>query len=109
MTVDITRTRNTNDVAILPVGIVLNSTTSTTIRIENGRRIFFHVNNDAETVRVWIKLQAASEDDEKKGILLRRFTDRGDHFWEMPTDNIYTGEISAISESGTPTVYVTEY
>lgn len=109
MTVDITRTRNTNTAALIPIGIALNSTTSTTIVSENERRIFFHVNNDAENVRIWIKLQAASEDDDKKGITIRRFTDRGDHFWEMPTDNIYTGEISAIAESGTPIVYVTEY
>lgn len=29
--------------------------------------------------------------------------------WEMPIDNIYTGEISAIMGSGTHTVHVIEY
>ncbi len=30
-------------------------------------------------------------------------------FYEMPTDNIYTGEVSAIADSGNTTIYITEY
>jgi len=51
-----------------------------------------------------LKLQAASVDNNAKGIFIGR-----DSYWEMPADNIYTGEISAIAVSGTPSVNVTSY
>ena len=30
-------------------------------------------------------------------------------YWEMPADNIYKGEISAIAVTGTPVVDIVEY
>ncbi len=56
------------------------------------------------TVQIWLKLQSASTDNDKKGIILLS----GDYF-EMSADNVYPGEISAIVESGTEDVYITEY
>ena len=87
----------------------LNSSTS--IKIADSRvksdgrpdRIFFGVSNDSQ-LSVWIKLQAASIDNLKEGILLP-----GKSFWEMPADNIYKGEISAISEIGSPDIVIVEY
>jgi len=96
------RTQNTNTDAIL-TEVVLNSTTTTTIGMPVSRRIFYTVVNDGAQ-KVWLKLQAASVDNDKKGITLFK----GDA-WEMPVDNIYTGEISAISDSGNPSVFVTQY
>jgi len=97
------RTRNVNNKAIISSGIALNSTTSITVQAENKRRIFFAISSP-DNKDIWLKFQPAATDDDEKGI----FIPRGG-YWEMPTDNIYTGEISAIAVSGTPTVYPTEY
>ncbi len=107
-------TRNTNDVATVSSGISLNSTTSTTVAVANFDRTYFTINIDgSSSTCLFVKLQAASVDNDKKGIVLVRDLDEdGSYFrlfWEMPPDNIYTGEICAIATSGTPVVYVTEY
>lgn len=108
------RTRNTNDAPILSDAITLNATTSTKIADANPDRTFFHVSmRPGLTIRnVFIKLQAASVDDDKKGIILYRdFSSNANAFiprWEMPPDNIDPGEISAIMDSGTEDVFVTD-
>lgn len=102
------RTKNTNDVANISGAILLDALTSVKIADANPDRIFFCVNNDDGVQAVFIKLQAASIDNIAKGIFLTRKT--GSHIaWQMPSDNIYTGEISAIAVAGTPSVFVTEY
>ncbi len=108
MVIRIDRNRNTNDAAAVSTPIVLDAITSTTIAVANDERIFFQVNNDSANKEVWIKLQAASVDNDKKGIFLNK-KGVAPASWEMPTDNIYSGEISAIADSGVSTVYVTEY
>jgi len=99
----IRRMRNENDTADVSSTIVLNASTSTAISTSNTSRTYFIFNNPSNQ-DVWLKLQAASVDNDKKGI----FVNRGG-FWEMPTDNIYNGEISAIAVVSTPDVYYTEY
>ena len=103
MTKVIGRNINTTDEATLPADIALNSSTSTKIADAVDDRIVFEVYNLGEE-EIRIKLQAASVDDDFKGIPVAC-----GHSWSMSTDNIYTGEISAQSESGTPSVAVTEY
>jgi len=103
------RNQNLNDQAEVGGGIELNSTTSIVIAAANPERTVFHVNNNDSLRSCWIKLQPAAADDDKKGIYLSGSTRDGAKSWDMPSDNIYTGEISAIAEQGTPTVYVTEY
>ena len=78
---------------------------TTALKIKDASTTFIHcsISND-NTVGVWLKLQAATVDNVKTGI----FIDRGD-YWEMPEGALYTGEISAIAESGTPTINVTVY
>jgi len=98
------RNINTNDTGTISSAITLNATTSTTIQAANSSRIFFRIDNSS-TKDVWLKLQAASVDNDKKGIFLKRLGD----FWEMPPDNIYTGEISAIAVNDVPEVFATEY
>lgn len=110
MTLSIGRNRNSNDVADVKVGVELNSTTTTIIAAANPDRISFMVDNNSNIKEAWIKLQPASTDDDKKGIFLARRVDAsGETKWRMDPDNIYTGEISAIADSGSPLVYVTEY
>lgn len=103
------RNVNTNDTTLVPDGIVLNATTSVKIADANPDRIFFRVDNNFNNMAVWVKLQAASVDDDQKGIFLQALALRGFTIWEMPPDNIYTGEISAIADAGNPEVFVTEY
>lgn len=97
--------RNTNltDVATLSDAIALNTMTSTTIATANANRIVFIVSNPSN-MDIWLKLQAANVDNVKKGIFITKGT-----VWTMPTDNIYTGEISAIGNLVSLNVYVTEY
>lgn len=104
MPIKINRPRNTNDGATLSGATGLNTSTSVKISDANISRIFFCVNNDNAVNGVWIKLQAAAVDDLKKGIFIGARSS-----WQMPVDNIYTGEISAIAEVDSPEVYVTEY
>jgi len=99
----IRRTRNENDTVDISSTIALNASTSTTITSSNTARIYFIFHNPSNK-NVWLKLQAASVDNDKKGI----FVEKGG-FWEMPPDNIYNGEISAIADVDAPGVYYTEY
>jgi hypothetical protein len=95
--------------------ITLNSTTSTVLAVANENRIHFEVSLDPGIgdADIFIKLQPASTDNDKKGIPLVRNTTGNDTLfeprWVMPSDNIYTGEISAISEENTPIAQVTEF
>jgi hypothetical protein len=103
------RTRNFNEISAISSAISLNDTTSTTLSVANSERIFWAVSiptaaGPGLTVQIWLKLQSASIDNDKKGINLSS----GD-YWEMPVDNIYTGEISAIVENGTEDVFITEF
>jgi len=95
--------------ATVSSGITLNSSTSTVISVANAGRSFFHADGNFNDKASWIKLQAASVDNVKKGIFLNE-KEKGVTFWEMPaTKKVYTGEISAIADSGNPVIYVTEY
>lgn len=111
MTLKIGRNINTNDIAIVSSSIALNAVTSTKIADANPDRIAFIVSVDGimGNSSIFIKLQAASADNDIKGIWVGR---QGVVFktdWSMPNDNIYTGEISAIITGGMASVFVTEY
>ena len=98
---------DTNTEATLTSAIALNATTSTTILaadtglVSSKRKIFI---SNPTNKDVWVKLQAASADNDKKGIWLPK-----NSVLPLPGGEIYTGEISAISVSGTPSVYLTTY
>ena len=70
---------------------------------ETNCRIFFSVTNNSDA-DIWIKLQAASVGDDKKGIMLYPCC-----YWEMPPDEKYIGEISAIADDINGEIVVTEY
>lgn len=110
MTVNHSRDRNSNSEASVKAPIAASSTTSVKISDANENRIYFYVTNNSSVNGVWIKLQPANTDNVKKGIYLAPAPAAGQcSFWEMPVDNIYTGEISAIAVADSPDVYVTEY
>ena len=115
MTTTIGRNINRADTNMICTSVNLNSSTAVKLADANPNRIFFNVNinGNASDTSIFIKLQAASVDNDKCGIWIgRRLDEDGSYFkvdWEMPSDNIYTGEISAIMQSGNYTVYVTEY
>jgi len=108
MTLKIGRNKNENDESTISGGTTLNSSTSSVIAVANPDRIYFSVNSNFSDKACWIKLQSATTDNDKKGIFLNE-KEKGITMWEMPVDNIYTGEISAIADSGSPVVFVTEY
>lgn len=93
--------------ATVGAATALNATTSTTIAASNSKRRFIAIQSDGSQA-VWIKLQAASVDNAKKGIFISA-SPGVESRWEMPQTFIYTGEICAIADTGTPNVYVTEY
>lgn len=102
------RNVNTNDEATITDAIELNDSTSIKIADANPGRIFFYITNNGSSDAVWVKLQAASIDNDKKGIWVEK-KEVAESFWQMPPDNIYTGEICAISDSSNPDIFVTEY
>lgn len=113
MTVMIGRNVNRNDEATVTTYTL--STTATTISAANGQRIYFSVclAEGSTDDNVAIRLYPAATDNTFKGEILVRRTAQNDALyrpsWTMMSDNIYTGEISAVCESGTVNVYVTEY
>lgn len=99
---DILNSINNIDTATLSSAITLNTTTSTKIADAfPDRRSILISNNSSQDV--WIKFQATTVDNDKKGIFLFKRS-----VYEMPK-GMYSGEISAISDSGSPEIFITEY
>lgn len=101
------RNRNTHDTATV-TSYTLNSSTATVISVADPERMAFHVANDNGQFDVYVRMYAASQDNVKHGILLSKSKGASNHY-DMPTDNIYTGEISAIASAGNPVIMVTEW
>ena len=97
------RNRSITDTALISSAIALNSSTSTTVASLFLSRMNFTFSNSSNK-DLWLKYQAASVDNDKKGIWVPR-----NSVFEMTADNYYTGEISAIAVTGTPNINVTEY
>lgn len=108
MTLQLGRNINKADIATVSDAIAVNTSTSVKVADANPDRIFLHINNDANDLAFWIKLQPASIDNDKKGIFADKEA-KGRFDWEMPSDNIYTGEISVVSDASNQNIYVTEY
>jgi len=100
-TSDVTREDTTSSSATISSAISVDSVTSTTLLTANEDRIYIAIT--AREACIWLKLQAASVDNDKKGILIpKNFT------YEFPTGFFYTGEISGIADADTAMVYTTE-
>lgn len=108
------RNINSNDTASV-TAVQINSVTATTISIANSERISFTVNLDEAHVDadVAIRYYPATQDNDFTGTVLTRYTLGNSNLFnpihKMCVDNVYTGEISAISSNGTHTLYITEY
>ena len=101
------RNLNTTDTAVSDI-IGLSNTVAVTIQAANNDRIFFHVNNDNASHAFWLRLYPAAQDNIKQGIYISSKAGTTTS-WEMPSDQIYRGEISAIAVTDSPDAYVTEY
>ena len=102
------RIKNDSESAIISAAIPVTNQATVKIADANPDRKFFHVHANGDSKPVWIKLQSANTDNDKKGIWVERKAGVNP-FWQMPPDNIYTGEISAIADSIGVDVFVTEY
>ena len=98
------RNFNQKSSATIDALITVDATTTTVAKVANTDRRYLSIS--VQTNDVFIKLQAASVDNALKGISV------GDgETWEMSTDAIYTGEVSAIRDGGgqDADIFVTEY
>lgn len=86
-----------------PLVVTVNSGTSTTLVPADNQRTYLEISNPSNQ-DVWIKLQAASVDNIKTGILLPP-SER----WRMGDNDKYTGEVSAIMNiGGSKDIHITE-
>lgn len=81
----------------------VTDSSSITVKSSGANFLYFALSNDGST-KIYLKMQAASVDDDKKGIVVYP-----GELYEMPEKTRYTGEISAISDLGTNSVSVTVY
>ena len=94
---------NTNDTADLSSAISTNASTSVVLSASNTLRMFWSMTNNSDA-DVWIKFQAASVDDDKKGILVPSCG-----YYELPSLVTYMGEISGIADDVAGDVHVVEF
>lgn len=99
------RTFNTNDVAVVENEVEVTVNTAVTMLPANEKRLYVAItilDKDA-----FIRFMPASTDpSDRKGIFIKKNTT-----YEMPTDNVYTGEVSIINKKNNekPTFYTTEF
>ena len=94
MAVNKTIGRNTNqsDIAEVSDEIKITVNTAVTIAPIDKDRIYFAVSVRSKDAYIRF-MPATTQPSERKGIYLKK-----DQIYEMPTDNIYTGEISIINK-----------
>lgn len=113
MTKKIAGNINTNDTTTTST-ITINSTTATTILAANPERIWARVSLDfgLTSVECMIREYPAATDNIKQGEILVRNTTANDSLFKPVyhtfANNVYTGEISAIANTGTFDLKVTE-
>ena len=97
-----------SDTSTLSGGIPINNSTSTLILAALASDVAPHIRviatNDSNK-DVWVKFQAASVDNDKDGFKL--YANTTAVILELP--NIYRGEISAIADSGSSTIFMTSF
>jgi hypothetical protein len=101
MAIRVDRNRNISEEAVLSGAIIVSNAVSTILLPPNSERIYVAI--FSQNFDIWLKFQAASIDNDKKGI----FIEKGQTY-EFPADTLYTGEISAISNLVAANVYTTE-
>lgn len=105
---------NTDSVADVTT-VEVNDATATVLVAARPTRTYLLISLDGGTSdeELFIRFYEAATDDTKKGIILKRkiigATSINDSVFVMENNAMYTGEISAISESGTFDVHITEF
>jgi len=106
MVLAIGRNLNTNDTAVVSTGTTMTvGTTAETVLPANSSRIYMAISVSGHDA--FIRLQDAATDPTiKKGIIVPK-----GGTYELPPDNMYTGEISIITVLGAtaPTYFATEF
>ena len=95
---------NTNDTAFMPDAIGVDAITSTILTTTTKQTITLILTNDGNQ-DAFIKFQAASVDNDKRGFILYK----GTASTVILSPNIYVGEISAIARNGNTTIYVVNF
>jgi hypothetical protein len=113
MTKQVGSTINTVD-SVTTTTVNIDSVTATTILAENPNRLYARVSLDyavADT-EAFIREYAAATDNNKAGILLTRVTTGNNNLlrseYTTIPGNVYTGEISAIAETGSFDLHIIE-
>ena len=107
--------RNINARLVASVRTVsINSVTATTIAVPFERISFRScLAPDLVDVDIIIRYYPAAQDNIKQGDVLTRYTSGNNNLFKpehkMDVDNMYYGEISAISVNGTHDLFITEY
>ena len=106
--------RNTTDTATVTT-VTVGDTNAVTLLASNPVRLDWraNLNGNGGNETVYIREYPAATDNIKQGRVLVKYLDEDGSYFnlseKMEPSAVYTGEISAISESGNVTVYVTEY
>lgn len=115
MAKNIGRNTNRNDAATVST-YTANAVNAIVIAPANPERIHFSVVLDpgAASEEVYIRYYPAATDNAKKGtdVLVRLISGARNLLKDrhaMVVDNVYTGEISAITNTGAAVIHVTEY
>jgi len=100
-------TGHTDTAQLISDKIDCNDSTSTTVLAaevvsEGQQPQRLRISIAVRAKNVWIKEQAASVDDDQKGIFVKK-----DQTVTWTADGMYFGEISAIGDNGTAELYVT--
>lgn len=97
------KNRDTYDTVTTPLEISLNSTTYTTLLVENADRFGYMITND-NSQEILVKEKPFDDPDAQD----RGFKVWGRTVYESPESAVPIGEISAKAKSGTPTIFVVE-
>ena len=98
------KNRNSNDTAVLGAGIPMNAATSTTIVTLVRTDSMMIMTNDGNQ-DLFVKLQAASVDNDKKGFILFKGTTS-----TLDLEAVtFVGEVSGITKNGLTTIYTTVF
>ena len=103
MTKVIGSTSNTTDETTGLAGVALNTLTWTKTHNANPKRLLWRAANFAPNIVVCREAPASAPDSGERPIPLPK-----NSVYESQPDNVYTGEISAKSLTGTPTIYPSE-
>ena len=99
------RNSNKNDEAVVSDGVEILTNSAVVGSQENSDRIYLAITITTRDAFVRL-MPAATEPTTRKGVFLKK-----DQLYELPTDTIYTGEVSIINKKDNekPKYYITEF